>query len=437
MIGELVGALRRRGALSPRDRVTPNRRTRAYRVRSSGQGWCPVPALVAIGLILSACVADGTVSPTPPTVSAGLPSAQPTVGFTSTDDAPMVPIGELHVVAEGFQSPTSMIEVDGRLLVAERRGTIRYIDADVPLLDISNEIGEINGERGLLGLAVHPDFPVDPRLYVAYSSRTNHLVVMSYVIADNGLTATSPRDVLDVEHPGVVHYAGHIAFGPDGYLYIALGDGGAGDGDPYSEAQNSHTLLGTILRIDVSAPSGYEIPPDNPFIGGGGAPEVWAYGFRNPWRFSFDRYGGDLWIGDVGETEREEVSVAPAGHGGLNFGWSRYEGTHCFRPLDCDPEGLTMPVAEYDHGQGASAVVGGYVYRGAALPMLVGRYLFGDIYSGKIWSIQAADPHGSPELGLKCECVITSFAEDRSGELYVLAFDEGAIYRLVPLGSAD
>ena len=370
----------------------------------------------------------GTDSPT------HLPTPSPTFG----DRAALSPLGTLELVAGGFESPISMVDVGGgRFLVAERPGTIRYVDSDEPTLDLSEEIGQIEGEQGLLGIALHPEYPADPRLFVAYTSRANTTVVMAFEVSATGLPATTmPQTVIEIEHPGVVHYGGHIAFGPDGYLYIGLGDGGAGDGDPLAEGQNSYTLHGAILRVDVSVPDGYEVPRDNPFVGGGGAPEVWAYGLRNPWRFSFDRQVGNLWIGDVGEMQREEINLAPAGHGGLNFGWSRYEGTECFRPGDCDPDGLIMPVAEYDHGDGPSAVVGGYVYRGTAFPALVGRYLYGDIYSGEIWALDSEDPHASPELTFECGCIIASFAEDAAGELHVLALNDGAIYRLVPAATS-
>ncbi len=387
-----------------------------------------------IVLLVSSCTAEIPL-PAEPGASAGTPSpAQiaPSAPATRHHGAE-APIGRIETVAEGFESPTDMVQIGGRFLVAERAGTIRYIDIDTPVLDLSDSIGSIEGERGLLGIAVHPNYPTDRRLFVAYTSRANTTVVMSYQLTSDGVPeTTSPQSVIEVAQSGIFHYGGHIAFGPDGYLYIGLGDGGAGNGDPLSDGQNSFTLLGAILRLDVSVLSGYRIPPDNPFVVGGGASEVWAYGLRNPWRFSFDRQTGNLWIGDVGETLREEINLAPAGHGGLNFGWARYEGTRCFRANDCSTEGLTMPVAEFDHGDGASAVVGGYVYRGTALPVLVGRYLYGDIYSGEVWAIDSEDPHEAARLAFACQCILSSFAEDRDGELYALGFDDGAIYKLVP-----
>lgn len=394
--------------------------------------------LSLVVLVMTACAVS--VAPSPPEAGdrvranrlVGTPSPSTNASPTASSEAIPPTIGTFELVADGFRNPTSMIDAGGgRFLVAERSGRMRYVGADVLTLDLSERIGELQGDQGLFGMALHPLYPADPRLFVAYSSTGGATVLASYELPPNGMPITAaPETVIEVPYPDVLHYGGHMAFGPDGYLYLGLGDGGP-VGDPRGDGQNPHTLLGTILRLDVAAHSGYAIPEDNPFVGGSlGAPEVWLYGLRHPWRFSFDRETGDLWIGDVGEEHREEIDLAPAGRGGLNFGWSRYEGTQCFRPSDCDPAGLTMPVAEYQHAEGASGVVGGYVYRGAALGSLVGRYLYGDIFSGRIWALDSQDPDASTELIFECRCIVTSFAEDTAGELYVVAFDEGAIYRL-------
>jgi glucose/arabinose dehydrogenase len=224
-----------------------------------------------------------------------------------------------------------------------------------------------------------------------------------------------------------------LAFGPDGYLYVGTGDGG-GAGDPQRNGQNRASLLGKILRLDVDRGRPYAIPPENPFVGMEGArPEVWAYGFRNPWRFSFDRSTGDLWIGDVGQNAWEEIDFQPArSRGGENYGWSIMEGNHCFRPsTNCDPSGLVLPVAEYDHSNRRCAVIGGYVYRGRSFPALVGAYVYGDECSGELWSLRR-DNDGTwrSTAPLQSRLLLSSFGEDEAGELYALGFSDGTAYHL-------
>ena len=371
----------------------------------------------------SSCSVDSSPIPRP-SASVARPSASPPAASEFGVS--------LERVAEGFDLPTAMVEVPGgRFLISELGGTIRYTDDAEVILDLSERIGEIEGEQGLLGIALHPDFPSDPRLFVSYTRADDASVVASYALPPDGspIRGTASR-VIVVPQPDVIHNGGHIAFGPDGYLYLALGDGGP-QGDPRADGQNTYTLLGKILRLDVSAAAGYEPPADNPFVAGGGAPEVWAYGFRNPWRFSFDRATGDLWIGDVGEAAWEEINVGPAGAGGLNFGWSRFQGSQCYREADCDPTGIRMPVAEYPHSA-PSGVVGGYVYRGSALGELAGQYVYGDLYGKGIWALDPVSPSEEPRLVIDWTDVLVSFAEDRDGEIYLLAFNEGAVYRFVP-----
>ncbi len=245
------------------------------------------------------------------------------------------------------------------------------------------------------------------------------------------LDPTSEQIILSVDQPFGNHNGGGIAFGNDGYLYIGFGDGGSG-GDPLGNGQNTNTLLGAFLRIDVDGSAPYTIPPDNPFAAGGGRPEIYAYGFRNPWRWSFDRGTGDLWAGDVGQGLWEEVDRVALGG---NYGWDIMEGSQCYNAASCDSAGMLPPIAEYSHAEGCS-VTGGYVYRGADIPQLEGTYVYGDYCSGRIWGV-FYNPAGGPfsQVLLDSGRVISSFAEGHDGELYLLDYTQGSIYRLVDAGS--
>lgn len=299
-------------------------------------------------------------------------------------------------------------------------------------LDIG-DLTDSGGERGLLGLAFHPGFKDNGRFFVDYTDNDGNTVVAEYNAPGNRTRAdrNSAKRILGVQQPYANHNGGMLAFGPDGKLYIGLGDGGSG-GDPEDRAQDLGTMLGKILRIDVDAGSPYRVPSDNPFRSTAGAePEIWHYGLRNPWRFSFDRGTGDMWIGDVGQNAIEEVDRAPAGRGGLNFGWNAFEGRSSYGggPLR-GPSPHTPPVTQYTHAKGIS-ITGGYVYRGRAIPALRGRYVFGDFGTGRIWSIRA----GSRPGGLREETSrlrvrvsnITSFGEGTGAELYMIA--GGSLYR--------
>lgn len=299
------------------------------------------------------------------------------------------------------------------------------------VLDVSARVLD-SGESGLLGLAFHPQFASNGRLYVYYTGGSPLTSYLSRFVrrSDGSFHASDEEILLTVAQPFSNHNGGQLAFGPDGYLYLALGDGGSG-GDPFGNAQNTNVLLGKILRLDVDGTAPYAIPPDNPFAGGGGRPEIWAYGLRNPWRFSFDRGSGALWAADVGEDDYEEINKIVRGG---NYGWAIMEGTSCFNGTSCNPVGLIPPVFAYDHREGCS-VTGGYVYRGAALPALQGRYLFTDFCSGKVWSLQLFG--GTVQSGMleTLPGSPASLAEDYAGELYALDFggDAGAnIYKLVP-----
>jgi glucose/arabinose dehydrogenase len=303
------------------------------------------------------------------------------------------------------------------------------------MLDIHARISG-GGEQGLLGIALHPGFPTDPRIFVDYTDTNGDTVVSSYRLdpADpDRLVPASQTVILTVDQPFENHNGGALQFGPDGDLYISLGDGGDA-GDPFGNGQNTDTLLGKILRIDIDHPAGskaYSVPADNPFVGKVGyRPEIWLYGLRNPWRMSFDRATGDLWIGDVGQDLWEEVDVIRAGQKGLDLGWNIREATHCFRPVEgCASEGLTPPVAEYGHGQGCT-VIGGYVYRGTAQPGLTGLYLAADYCSGILWAIPAtAESLVKPQVAGFVVTAMVAFAEDAAGELYLLN-EAGDIYRV-------
>jgi hypothetical protein len=350
----------------------------------------------------------------------------------------------VRTIATGFDDPLLVAgrPGDNRLFVVEQGGRIRTVSAagldPTPWLDISGLVSA-GGERGLLGLAFHPQHATNGRFYVDYTDKQGTTQVVEYRSTPGGaVIAGSARTVLTVAQPYANHNGGHLAFAPDGRLYVALGDGG-GSGDPQDNGQSLAGLLGSILRIDVNGRSpglGYAIPPDNPFVGRADARgEIWSFGLRNPWRFSFDRANGDLWIGDVGQGSREEVDhVTLAGSRGANFGWNRFEG---YSPYDSRPlsEGThTPPVVEYGHGGGGCSVTGGYVYRGPTVLDLRGRYVYGDYCSGRIVTLLADGAPGGPvditaALG-GAKRMLRSFGEDTRGELYLASGD--AVLRVTP-----
>ncbi|HKL19219.1 MAG TPA: PQQ-dependent sugar dehydrogenase [Halalkalibaculum sp.] len=326
-----------------------------------------------------------------------------------------------------------------RLFVVEQGGTIRVFENDAStssmstFLDISGRLSS-GGERGLLGLAFHPNYESNGYFYVNYTDGNGDTMISRFEVSVSNPDQADPSTedpVLQYDQPYSNHNGGHIAFGPDGYLYIASGDGGSG-GDPDNNGQDPSTLLGNILRIDVDGASNgnnYAIPPDNPFVDNnqGYREEVYAYGLRNPWRFSFDSDNGRLFAADVGQNQYEEIDLIESGG---NYGWNIMEGAHCYNSDSCDQSGLILPIWEYDHGVGQS-ITGGYVYRGPSLSGLTGHYIYGDFSSGKIWALDVSDTEdpSNSEL-IDTDFSISSFGTDADNELYICSFN-GNIYKLV------
>lgn len=359
-------------------------------------------------------------------------------GNSGSPDGPPGP--RLITVATGLSFPVDLTAPPGdnsRIFVVEKAGTIRIIRngnvLSTPFLDVSAQVSR-GQEQGLLGLAFDPDYAANGRFVVNFTDGNGTTRIVAFRVSSDPDRAdpASADTILSVTQPYSNHNGGGLQFGPDGYLYIGLGDGGSA-GDPADNGQNRTVLLGKMLRIDLNGGSPYAIPPDNPFADSAGLrPEIWNYGLRNPWRFSFDRATGDLYIADVGQDAREEVDFAGAGTGsGANYGWSIMEGTACFGGPTCNQSGLTLPVLDYGHGEGCS-ITGGYVYRGSAAPDLVGRYFYADYCSGWVRSLtmaggQATDLRDWPELDPGG--AITSFGEDAAGEMYILV-SSGTVYRV-------
>jgi uncharacterized protein (TIGR03437 family) len=342
-------------------------------------------------------------------------------------------------VATGVAGPTDIQDAgdgSGRLFVVQQSGMIRVLKngalLPTPFLDIHTKITS-DGERGLLGLAFPPGFAQSQRFYVDYTDVNGNTVIAQYRVTANADVADPASEIalLHITQPFANHNGGQVRFGPDGYLYIAMGDGGSG-GDPMGNGQNLNALLGKLLRIDVESTSGQVgIPPDNPFVNQAGARgEIWAYGLRNPWRFSFDRATRDLWIADVGQDTYEEVDLQPAAsHGGENYGWNRMEGFHCFT-AGCSMQGITLPVAEYTHAGGACSITGGFRYRGNLSPGLRGTYIYADYCTGRISGLEWTGSAWASRLLLATNFGITTFGEDAAGEVYTGDSKTGVIYRI-------
>ena len=423
-------------------------------------------SVIAAIVAVTGCSSETEETPSPYSTTAGVATVEsetpsptgvatvesetplPTRVSTEASDTPAPTSGPLpsvraEVVFPGvsFDRMVFLTHPDGipdRLYLVLQPGRIMVFD-NVPdpsppetFLDIRNRVSDRGNEEGLLGLAFDPNYKTNGYFYVYYSAASPRRSVIAQYHAPPGTDNVDPsteKIIMEIGQPFSNHNGGQVTFGPDGYLYVGLGDGGSG-GDPRGHGQNLRTLLGTILRIDVSTldeTDSYAVPPDNPFVGLQGArPEIWAYGLRNPWRFSFDRETGDLWTGDVGQNKLEEIDIIRSG---LNYGWNIMEGTSCFRNAGCDREGLEPPVAEYGRDGGCS-ITGGYVYRGERIPSLVGAYLYGDFCTGNIWALrhdgsQVVDQALIADTDLQ----ISSFAEGPDGEVYILSFT-GEIARL-------
>ncbi|UCG25111.1 MAG: PQQ-dependent sugar dehydrogenase [Chloroflexota bacterium] len=386
---------------------------------------------------------EPTASPTPENTATEEPSPEtPTPEPTATPvEAPANAIS-LNLVAGGLTRPVYLTHAfDDRLFVVEQAGVIRLItDGQLqpePFLDISERVRSTALEQGLLSVAFHPDFVTNRRFFVNYTDLNGDTVIAEFeasVEDPNQADPSNERILLYEGQPFANHNGGQLNFGPDGYLYVGMGDGG-GAGDSLNNGQNPETLLGAMLRLDVSVGESYAIPPDNPFIGQAGArEEIWAIGLRNPWRFSFDRLQGDLYIADVGQNMWEEINFQPTGDpGGANYGWRVLEASHCFESDSCDPAGFVAPVAEYDHQGGNCSISGGYVYRGQQFPELAGNYFLGDYCSGAIWGLyHLADGSWQITPLLQTDLFISSFGEDSRGELYVLDHAKGDVYQISP-----
>lgn len=355
---------------------------------------------------------------------------------------------QLQQFSSGFTRISSIDHAgDSRLFVEEQKGKIWILDSlgvkqTTPFLDIQSKVKSSGNEQGLLGLAFHPNYKNNGYFYINYTNLSGHTVVARYTVtvADSNVAdANSELILMTVNQPYSNHNGGDIHFGPDGYLYIGLGDGGS-QGDPGNRSQNMLERLGKMLRIDVDNPSlgsNYGIPPTNPYVALSSVlPEIWAAGLRNPWRFSFDPLTGDMWIGDVGQNNREEVDFQPANStGGENYGWRCYEGTVAYNTTGCQPLNTYVPpVYEYPHTGGSCSLTGGVVYRGSVFPNLYGMYICCDYCSGKFWAIKPAPGGGftSLFLGTKTLYVYGTFAYDYKGEIYVGGNGDGKVYKLIP-----
>lgn len=435
------------------------------------------PLLLIFIWVLSACrdgipsetivdatiVSSPTVAPTAPIVASSTveptiipataePSAEPTLAPTRTvsptptntpiPSKPVDSISLVPIIEGAFSRPIYLTHAfDERLFVVEQAGAVHILKngqlLGEPFLDIQDRVGSNQLEQGLLSIAFHPHYQENGRLFAHYTDKAGTSHISSFeASSDNPDRADTSSEIilLSVEQPYPNHNGGHLKFGPDGYLYVGFGDGGSAN-DPLGSGQNPNTLLGTLLRLDVDhSPEIYAIPATNPFTSAENRRnEIWAWGLRNPWRFSFDRLTGDLFIADVGQNQWEEVHFQPAAsEGGENYGWNILEGSHCFLLENCDKAGLEMPIFEYNHQEGCS-ITGGYMYRGSQFLSLYGNYFVADFCSGNIWRLfpEMEGTYSSTKV-LDSDFVISSFGEDVNGELYVLVHDAGSVFQVQP-----
>lgn len=376
------------------------------------------------------------------------PAAAPADGVPSF--APGTHTLQLETIAEGFSQPLYVDHAGDdsrRIFVVEKTGAIQIVLDGIRLepafLDIADRVNSSGFEQGLLGSAFPPDFAETGYFFVNYTDASNNTVVSRFQVDPTNPNLADPDsevEILYISQPAANHNGGGLKFGPDGYLWIGTGDGG-GAGDRFEQGQDPTTLLGKMLRIDVTSDldAPYLIPEDNPWLEGEFEgqevrDEIWAVGLRNPWRYSFDRATGDLWIADVGQSAIEAIHMTPADHpGGLNYGWPILEGSLCYRePNECDTTGLELPVLEYAHGQGDCSITGGYIYRGQTFSDLQGAYIFGDYCSGNMW-VGVPDGNGTwiSHHALNTGMQISSFGEDEVGELYVTGLNDGVLYRVI------
>lgn len=372
--------------------------------------------------------AQTSISPTsiPNTSSPTDPSATDAPASVATFPDPNT--YQWQMIVSGLTRPVDLqADGSGRLFIIEKDGRIRILQdgqlLDQPFLDITDRVGSDGNEQGLLGLAFHPQYAQNGRFFVNYTNNNGDTEIARFQVSTDPNRADQNSEVklIGVDQPHANHNGGVLAFGPDGYLYAGLGDGGS-QGDPSGNGQNTGVLLGKILRIDVDSAEPYAIPSDNTF-----GNEVWAIGLRNPWRFSFDRANGDFYIGDVGQNQWEEIDYLPAGSaGGTNFGWDQREGAHDYEGTTS--ANFTEPVAEYSHQEGGCSVTGGYVYRGS-MSEWNGIYLYGDYCTGLIWGLIRSNDVWQKQQLFDVDVTITSFGQDEAGEIYLLS-DNGSIYRL-------
>jgi glucose/arabinose dehydrogenase len=396
-------------------------------------------------LLAAALLAGGL----PANAAASVRTTSLTDGGATVAAAPSAATVKLTLISGSLDQPlfvTGAKDGRGRLFIVDKVGRIRIVKGGAllptPFLDLSVHVST-GSEQGLLGLAFHPAFKTNRKLYVNYTDRDGATVVREFKASATNpdvVDKTTGRTIIRIPQPYANHNGGMIAFGKDGYLYIGMGDGGSA-GDPGNRAQSTDSLLGKMLRINVNSSSAgrnYAIPSSNPYVGRAGRDEIWQRGLRNPWRFSFDRSTGDLWIGDVGQNRYEEVDHAirtSTGPGkGVNWGWRAMEGFHCYKPATGCSSGKRLPLLEYAHASGRCSVTGGYVYRGSAITALKGWYVYGDYCSGEVWTVSStatSRPRPVVLLGAGSGRLVSGFGEDDAGELYVCDLN-GKVYRVDP-----